>query len=415
MNQTLRAASAPTQHTALQGIRIVDLTQFEAGPSCTQDLAWLGAEVIKVEAPGRGEQGRRASAAAPDLDSYYFMILNANKRSVTADLKQEEGKALLRRLIAEADVFAENFAPGVIERLGFGYEEVRAINPRIVYARIKGFASGGPHEKYLAFDMIAQAAGGALSITGKPEHEPLRCGPTIGDSGTGLHCALGVVAALYQRQFTGQGQLVEVAMQEAVINFCRMSYASHQMWGKPPIRSGNGSILASTAPSGVYPCKGGGPNDYCFIYTTRANNEHWYRLLRVIGRADLIGVDRFERSESRFAHREEIDALVTDWTLRHDKATVMRRLGDAGVAVGAVNDTGELQRDEFLRQREMFVTVDHPVQGPVTIPGWPVKLSASHVPVASPPLLGADNEAIYRDLLGYSDDELRALRERAVI
>src|SRR5689334_21847448 len=190
---------------ALAGVRVVDLTQFEAGTSCTETLAWLGADVIKVEEPTKGDQGRLASTDRPGVDSYYFMLLNANKRSVTCNLKDERGKALLQRLIEHGDVLIENFGPGVIERLGFGYEQVRSINPRIIYAQVKGFAPQGPYGQFLAFDMIAQATGGALSTTGEPDGRPLKPGPTIGDTGTGLHCAIGILAALYQRERTGCG------------------------------------------------------------------------------------------------------------------------------------------------------------------------------------------------------------------
>lgn len=207
---------------ALDGITVVDLTQFEAGPSCTQMLGWLGADVIKVEPPLKGEQGRRASTENPDVDSVYFMLLNANKRSVTCNLKDERGRAALRGLIERADVFIENFGPGVIERLGFSYDEVRKINPRIVYAQIKGFDAKGPYANLLAFDNIAQAAGGSLSVTGDADGRPLTPGVNVGDTGSGLHCSVGILAALLQRNRTGVGQRIEIIMQEAVINFGRI-------------------------------------------------------------------------------------------------------------------------------------------------------------------------------------------------
>src|SRR5260370_990422 len=293
---------------ALHGVRVVDLTQFEAGTSCTQTLAWLGAEVIKVEEPTTGEQGRSASADRPGADSYYFMLLNANKQSVTANLKSEKGRGLLRAFIEKSDVFVENFAPGVIERLGFGYETVCRINPRIVYAQIKGFAPDGPYGKFLAFDMIAQATGGAMAITGEPDGRPLKPGLTIGDTGTGLHCAIGILAALYQRQFTRRGQYLEFA-----------------------------------------------------------------------------------------------------------KHTVMKMLGEAGVPVGAVFDTQELSSDPHLRRRGAFVTVKHPVRGDFTMPGWPVHMSESKVPIEAAPLLGAHNREIYGGLLGLTPDELTTLRDAKAI
>jgi len=400
---------------ALAGVTVIDLTQFEAGTSCTETLAWLGAEVVKVEEPTRGDQGRHASTERPGVDSYYFMLLNANKKSVTCDLKSEKGRQLLRRMIERGDVFVENFGPGVIERLGFGYGAVREINPRIIYAQVKGFAPEGPYGKFLSFDMIAQSVGGSLATTGEKGGRPLKPGPTIADTGTGLHTAIGILAALYQRQFTGRGQRIEVAMQEAVINFGRIAYGAQALWGRVPPRNGNQSVLGTSAPSEVYPCKGGGPNDYCYIYTTRASNHHWARLCRVIGREALIEDPRFTEPRDRFTHREELDAIIAAWTSERDKREVMELLGAAGVPAGAVFDTEELLHDPFLRARGMFVTVDHPVRGQFTMPGWPVKMSDSQVPVTASPLLGQHNEEIYGRWFGYAGAEVRALRDQKVI
>jgi formyl-CoA transferase len=400
---------------ALAGVRVVDLTQFEAGTSCTETLAWLGADVIKVEEPTSGDQGRVASSERPGVDSFYFLLLNANKRSVTCNLKHARGREMLCKLIEHADVFVENFGPGVIERLGFGYEDVKRINPRIIYAQIKGFAPEGPYGSFLAFDMIAQSVGGALSITGEPDGRPLKPGATIGDTGTGLHTAIGILAALYQRQTTGRGQRIEVAMQETVINFCRIAYASQLLWDRPAPRIGNRSVVGTNAPSEAYPCKGGGPNDYCYIYTTRAGNHQWERLLRVIGRDDLLDDPRFATNRDRFANNDAVDEAIKPWMAARTKTEVMQALGEAGVPAGAVFDTDELLNDPFLRERGMFATVEHPVRGPVTMPGWPVHMSESHVPVASAPLLGQHSEEIYGDLLGYSPDELSTLRSEHAI
>jgi formyl-CoA transferase len=400
---------------ALAGVRVIDLTQFEAGTSCTETLAWLGAEVIKVEEPTSGDQGRSASSDRPDADSYYFMLLNANKRSVTCNLKHPRGRELLTRLIEHGDVFVENYGPGVIERLGFGYDDVRRINPRIVYAQVKGFAPDSPYGNYLAFDMIAQSVGGALSTTGEPDGRPLKPGPTIGDTGTGLHAAIGILAALYQRQATGRGQRVEVAMQEAVINFCRIAYASQALWNKPAPRVGNRGVLGVNHPSEAYPCKGGGPNDYCYIYTTRAGNRHWERLMKVIGREDLIHDPRFRSNRERFANKDAVDAILMPWCAVRTKREVMETLGAAGVPAGAVFDTDELIHDPFLRQRGMFPTVHHPIRGDFTMPGWPVKMSESCVPVTSAPLLGQDNDPVYREVLGCSAQEIAALRAEKAI
>jgi formyl-CoA transferase len=402
-----------TDAPALAGVRVIDLTQFEAGTSCTEALAWLGADVIKVEQPGSGDQGRRLGDQV-GVDSYYFLLLNANKRSVTCNLKDERGKALLRTLIEHADVFIENFAPGAIDRLGFDYAEVAKINPRIVYAQIKGFASEGPFGSFLSFDMIAQAAGGAFSITGEADGRPLKPGPNVGDTGTGMHAAIGILAALYQRQRTGRGQRIEVAMQEAVINYTRVSYAAQATEKRAAPRRGDGGNLANAAPSGLFRCLGEGPNDYCYIHAPR-DNQHWTRLLGVIDRTDLLADARFATARDRASHGVELKEIIESWTLRRTKVEAMEALGRGGVPAGAVFDTDDLLHDPFLRERGMFGTVQHPVRGSFTMPGWPVKMSESHVALQSAPLLGADNETVYGELLGCSPARLTELQEAKVI
>lgn len=400
---------------ALDGIRVLDLTQFEAGTAATETLAWLGAEVIKIENPVGGEQGRGASTDRPGVDSYYFMLLNANKRSVTLNLKEERGKQILRAMIPKADVFIENFGPGVIDRLGFSYEEVAALNPRIVYAQVKGFGAGSPYEHYLSFDMIGQATGGVMSITGEPDGRPIKPGATLGDTGTGLHCAIGVLGALFQRQMTGEGQRVTVAMQDAMINYCRVAYAAQSLHGRACARMGNQVVLGTNAPSDVFKCKGQDPNDYCYVYTSRANNTQWQRLLAVIGREDLKDDPRFATPQSRVKHVETINALIAPWIAQHDKRAAMEILGRAGVPAGAVFDTMELSTDPSLRERGIFVTVEHPDRGDFVMPGWPVKMSASHVPVRASPLLGADNAEVYGEWLGYAAADLEALKVQGII
>ena len=398
----------------LKGVKIVDFTQFEAGPSCTEALAWLGADVVKIENPKMGDPGRRLRPGQPDNDPYYFHAFNANKKSITVNLKSATGLDLVKDMIEKADVMIENFAPGAIERLGFGYDVVQKINPRIIYAQVKGFGEG-PYENYVSFDMIAQSVGGALSLTGTTETEPLKPGPTIGDTGTGLHCAIGILAALHQRERTGRGQHIKVAMQDAVINFSRIAFARQAASGKAAVRSGNRSALGTTAPSGLYKCKGGGLNDYCFIYTTRAGNRHWDRLLKAIGRPDLIGDERFNSPERRWANHDEVDRILNEFTQSRSKAEVMQILGDAGVPAGAVYDTMEITQDPALQKREMIVTVDHPKRGKFTLPGWPVKMSESHVAVDRAPLLGEHNAAIYAEWLGLSARELEELKAQDVI
>jgi formyl-CoA transferase len=399
---------------ALSGIRVVDLTQFEAGTTCTEALVWLGADVLKIERPGVGEQGRNSSVDIPGLDSYYFLLLNANKRSVTIDVRSERGRELMFRLIEEADVFVENFAPGAIERLGFSYEEVKARNPRIVYAQIKGYDPDGPFGEYLAFDATAQAAGGSVSITGQPDGPPLRPGVNVADTGTGLHLLSGILAALYQRERTGEGQHVRVAMQEVVINFCRVSYMRQFMSGRACERYGN-PLPLNNAPADLFPCKPGGPNDYVMIYGSRGGNAQWERLLDIIGRPDLKGDPRFGSPEARSEHTAEINELVSAWTREYTKHEVMRILGEALVPAGAVLDTMELSTDPHLTSNGTFVDVEHPARGTVQMPGWPVRMSDSHVPIVPAPLLGANTDDVLTEVVGMGREEIDELRREGVI
>ncbi|HUW10347.1 MAG TPA: CoA transferase [Anaerolineae bacterium] len=401
---------------ALDGVVVLDLTQFEAGTVCTETLAWLGATVIKLERPGTGEQGRAAAADWPDADSYHFILLNANKKSVTADIKHPEGQALARRLLEHVDVFVENFRPGTIERLGFGYEAVRSINPQIIYAQIKGFGSDGPYANFPAFDPVGQATGGAASITGEADGPPMRAGPNLADSGTGFHTAIGILAALYQRAMTGVGQRIEVAMQDVVINYCRPTYGRQLTDGQPAARGGNDMPMAPASPCGAYACHPGGPNDYVFIYTSRwPGSLQWERLLEIIGRTDAMDDPRFATPESRYEHRDEVDAMISEWTRQKRKLEAMEELGRADVPAGAVLSTVELAADPYLRERGMFVTVDHPVRGPILMPGFPLKMSASSVPILPAPILGQHNEEVYGDMLGISADEIERLGQAGVI
>src|SRR6201998_125986 len=280
----------------LEGVRIVDFTQFEAGPTCTEALAWLGAEVVKIENPSRGDPGRRIAAADPkNNDSFYFKILNANKKSATVDLKTERGIQLVKELVKQADVFAENLAPGTIERLGLGYDVLKAINPGIIYCQVKGFGEGSPYEKSLAFDMIAQAAGGTMSVPGEPGQPPVKPGCTIGDTGTGMLMAISVLGALYEKKSTGKGRRLQLAMQDSVVPYIRTSFAVRAQKGNKEAAPRMGAQSTSGAPAscGIYPCKPFGYNDYVYVFCSRANPEHWDRLLKVIGREDLLSDPRF--------------------------------------------------------------------------------------------------------------------------
>ena len=385
----------PANAAALSGIRVVDLSQFEAGPSATQALAWMGADVIKVEPPGRGEQGRRAFRPGGGPDSHYFMMFNSNKRSIGLNVRTKAGREILGELVDTADVLIENFAPGTIERLGFGYDDLRERNPRLVYVQIKGFGTGSPYERFLSFDTIGQAVGGNMSITGEPDGPPLSAGATIGDSGTGLHAALGILAALIQRERTGVGQRIEVAMQDAVIGLTRVAYGWQLDSGGPVARTGS---TPRPALSGTYECAGGGPNDYCYIFAARGDDEEWRRVLRVIDQEDLMDDPRFATPKARVEHLPAMRAILSEWTRSRDKHEVMRMLGSAAVPAGAVFDTLELSTDPYLRERGMFATVEHPQRGTVPVPGWPVRMSASHVPLRRSPLLGEHSVEILEEL-----------------
>jgi formyl-CoA transferase len=396
---------------ALAGVKILDLTQFEAGTSCTEMLAWLGADVIKVEPPKMGEQGRWMLTEKPGVDSHYFMLLNANKRSITLNMKSERGKEMFVELVKQVDVLSENYSLGTIESWGLGYDRLREINPRLIYLTIKGFGTYGPYSKYKSFDMIAQAAGGAMALTGFPGSPPLKPGPTIGDTGTGIHAACGVLAAYIQRQRTGKGQKVEVAMQEAVFNFVRVPMMDVHITHKATERRGN--RLGGGAVGDIYKCAPGGPNDYVYMLCTTP--EMWQTMCKMIGRPDVPEDPRFKDRKERAKHIEDLTHIIEEWTGKRSKHEVMKILGEAGVPCGAVLDSVELLDDPHMKERGMVVTIDHPVRGKFTMPGCPVKLEDSPAEVKSAPLLGQHNAEIYGSMLGLKDGDLDQLKQQGVI
>jgi len=396
---------------ALEGIRIIDMTHNQAGPACAQILGFLGADVIKIEEPKGGDVARRNMRDRPDSDSLFFLLFNANKRSLTLNLKTGRGKELFRELITKSDVLLENFGPGALDRLGFGYEALANINPRLIYATIKGFGTYGPYRDYKSYEPIAQAMGGAMSITGFPENPPTYVVPAIGDSGTGMHMAIGILAALQQRHTTGTGQHVEVSMQDAVVNIIRVSLRDHQRFGQAMPRRGN--QMGQTVPSTVYPCAGGGANDYVFI---NANETRmWTAFLGAIERPELAQDPRFATEATRWEHRAALNQIIEEWTRQRSKHEVMRILGAAGVPCGACQDTGEVLADPHLKAREMIVDVDYPTRGTYQTVGCPVKLSGSPVEVRRPPMLGEHTEALLQSLCGVDPAETRRLRDDGVV
>ena len=400
----------------LEGIRVVDFTQFEAGPSCTESLAWLGAEVVKVENPGLGDPGRRLQKGKPDSDPWYFHQYNANKKSVTLNLKSPRGLEIVRAMIAKADVMVENMAPGTIERLGLGYDEVKKLNPGIIYCQIKGFGAGSPYETSLAFDMIAQAAGGTFSVTGDADRPPVKPGPSLGDTGTGMLMAISILGALYKRATTGQGRRLQVAMQDAMIHYMRVPLSRTQATGKAVPRDGSSrSTPGGLVPNALYPCKPGGPNDYVYVFCSRANPEHWQRLLKVMGREDLVGDARFETQTARAEHPAEVDALIAEWTRRHTKEEAMTLIGAASVPAGAVFDTLELMNDPSLAERGIMQTIDHPTTGKVKMPAWPVRFDGTPPKVRPSPTLGQHVDEVLGSWLGMDSKALAALRQEGIV
>ncbi len=398
----------------LEGIRVVDFTQFEAGPSCTESLAWLGAEVVKIESPRTGDPGRRLQGAKPD--PWYFHQFNANKKSVTLNLKSARGLEIVRGLLKKADVTIENMAPGTIERLGLGYDEVKKINPGIIYCQVKGFGAGSPYEKSLAFDMIAQAAGGTFSVTGEAGQAPVKPGPSLGDTGTGMLMAISILGALYKRSKTGQGRLLQVAMQDAMLHYMRVPFSRTQLSGQAVMRDGSSrSTPGGLTPSALYPCKPGGPNDYVYVFCSRANPEHWQRLLKVIGREDLSGDARYDTQPARTQRGAEVDEIIAAWTRRHTKEEAMQLIGAAGVPAGAVFDTLELLNDPSLAERGIMQTIDHPTTGKVKMPAWPVRFDGAPPTVKPSPQLGQHVDDVLGSWLGMGAKELAALREEDIV
>ena len=389
----------------LTGLKVLDLTQFEAGPSCTEALAWLGADVVKVENPKLGDPGRSAGRTDPDADALYFLQYNSGKRSIAVDLKDPAGLKTVLALAAEADVMMENFARGAIERLGLGYEAVKAVNTSIIYCQVKGFGAGTAFENNLAFDMIAQATGGLMSLTGEEDGPPCKPGATIGDTGTGMVMAISVLGAYVRRLRTGEGEHLQVAMQDSILHYIRNAFTYMERTdGKPAPRAGSKTVGGGHPPIGVYPCKGGGANDYVYIYTSGANPEHWNRLLRVMGREDLIGDERYATPAARSERRDEVDQLVAQWTRQHDKHTAMELVGGATIPAGPVLDTRELADDKTFETRKIRQTMHHPKIGEYVMSGWPVRFGGEPPSISPAPLLGQHGEEVLADWLGESSD-----------
>lgn len=412
---------------ALEGVKILDFTHVQSGPTCTQLLGWFGADVIKVERPGVGDATRKQLVDVPGADSLYFTMLNHNKRSLTLNTKTEEGKQVLERLVKECDVMVENFAPGALDRMGFGWERIQELNPRMIMASVKGFGPG-PYEDCKVYENVAQCAGGSASTTGFLDGPPLVTGSQIGDSGTGLHLALGIVTALYQREKSGRGQKVLAPMQDGVLNLCRVKLRDQQRlkagplkeysqfgegieFGEATPRAGNDS--GGGQPGRILKCKGweSDPNAYTYFITQAAV---WQKICDVIGKSEWKDDPDYATPEARLPRLGEVFGAIEEWTMTKSKFEVMDICNPLDIPVGPILSMKELAEEPSLRETGTIVEVDHPERGPYLTVGCPVKLSDSTVEVVRSPLLGEHSEEVL-DQLGYSADDIASMREAGAI
>ena len=383
---------------ALDGMRVMDLSQYESGPSCTQALAWMGADVVKVERPGAGDPGRDIGG----LDDY-FKMWNSNKRSVTLALETESGRETLLKMLPQYDVFVENYGPGVVEKLRIDYEDLKAVHPEIIYARVKGFGSDGPYSQYKCFDMVAQAAAGAFSVTGEADGPPMRPGATVGDAGTGTQLAMTILAAYVQRLRTGEGQLVELSMQEAMTYYMRTTFSSSAEGTRVVGRTGNGNDPLMT----LYPCAPGGKNDYVFIMPI--TQRMWEDMATAIGRRDLLEDPRFTDPMSRIQHRSLLFDEIAAWTRQHDKHEAMKLLAEAGVPVSAILTSEDIYNDPHLLARGFIQEVETESGDSFRLPGFPARMSRSRVDLEAAAALGKHTREVISADLGLSETEFDSL------
>lgn len=404
---------------ALKGIRVLDLSHVQAGPTGTQLMAWMGADVIKLEPP-TGDITRGQLRDVPNADSLYFTMLNCNKRSITVNMKSPEGNRVVVELLKKSDVVVENFGPGVIERLGFSWEKVQAINPRVVMASIKGFGSSGPYADFKAYENVAQAMGGGMSTTGAPDGPPFVAGAQIGDSGTGLHLVIGILAALHHRHRSGRGQYVEVAMMDGVMNLCRVKFRDHQRLAHGPLaeysvpteglkatpRAGNDSGGGQLG--NAIKCKPGGPNDYLYVVVQEAV---WDALAARVGGEEFARDPRFAKIAERRKNQDAMWQRLNEFASGYSKRELMKILNELDVPCGPIMSTEDLANDEHVRGRDMWVELDHPQRGKWWNVGMPIKLTASPARIARSPLLGEHTDEVLREVLGYDEAAIMKLRD----
>jgi formyl-CoA transferase len=411
---------------ALDGVRILDFTHVQSGPTCTQLLAWFGADVIKVEKAGSGDVTREQLRDIPGVDSLYFTMLNHNKRSITLDTKSEHGKNVLERLVKHCDVLVENFAPGALDRMGFGWERIQELNPRMIMASVKGFGPG-PYEDCKVYENVAQCAGGSASTTGFDDGPPLVTGAQIGDSGTGLHLALGIVAALYQRQASGRGQRVLAAMQDGVLNLCRVKLRDQQRLARTgvmkeypqyPRQFGSAVPRAANASGGGQPgtivkCKGWETDSNAYLYfITQA--PVWKEICKIIGKEEWITDPNYATADARLPRLKEVFETIEKWTVTKTKFEAMTLLNEHDIPCGPILSMEELANEPSLRATGTVVEVDHPTRGKYLTVGNPIKMSDSPTDVQRSPLLGEHTDQILGEL-GFAIEEIAGLREKKVI
>jgi formyl-CoA transferase len=402
---------------ALEGVRVLDMTHVQAGPTGTQILAWMGADVIKVELPGRGDITRGQLQDVKGADSLYFTMLNSNKRSITINMKTKAGKAAIERLIKSCDILAENFGPGVLDRAGFTWEHIHKLNPRMIYASIKGFGPG-PFVDCKAYENVAQCMGGAASTTGWDDGPPTVTGAQIGDSGTGLHMVIGILGALHHRTHSGKGQRVEVAMADSVLNLCRVKMRDQQRLAHGPLpeypnkefgdavpRAGNAS--GGGQPGAALRCAPGGPNDYAYVII---QPPCWAPLMKLCGREELIDDPGWATPAARLPKIPECFAIIEKWTMTKTKMEVMAILNDVDVPCGPILSTKDIYEDQALYDREMLVRLDHPTRGPYVQVGMPINLHDSPPEHRRAPLLGEHTDEIL-GWLGYDAGEIKAMHD----
>ena len=394
---------------ALQGVKILDMSRVQAGPSCAQLLAFLGADVIKVEDTQGGDNTRWEQAHQEGIDSVYFTIFNNNKRAIAIDLKDEGAKEHFFGLIRWADVVLENFSKGVMERLGLGYERLKEINPKIVHASIKGFGEYGPWSEYRSFELAAQATAGLMASNGYPDLPPIHTSVGVGDSGTGLHMAIGILSALLQRNETGEGQHVEVSMQDGIVNLMRFRMIRAMTVDEPNVRNG---YKGSNKIPAVFKCSPGGSDDYVMIHI---RGHAWETLLAAMGREDLLEDERFATEEARTENADELEDIVNEWTMGRTKYEAFETMAPYGIWCGPVLSPEELLTNEQLIAREMIVDVDDEGRGTYKMIGCPIKMEKSPVNVRPAPQYGQNTDEILTDILNIGPDELAAMRDRHAI